>query len=219
MMPPEPRPKSKDLKPGVWLRATNGALFELVERTATGWTAHAENSGPYFIPDRWVDHKNSQWTVLPPEPPAEAQRCHHGRTVDETCDQCIHEEYAEEVEAAAAAAPGVEEPSLGDLAKQMRENSERWFPALHAETNPVPLRIFYALGMAGECGEVANVVKKQARGVAEVVASTNPAKEGIGAELADVFTYLLLLADECGVDLVAEYRAKVVVNEARWGRA
>lgn len=75
----------------------------------------------------------------------------------------------------------------------------------------MPLDVFYALGLGGEAGEVLNDVKKLYRdGV------TPEREDTVAAELADVFVYLLLLADEYGVDLVAEYRAKVVVNDARW---
>lgn len=102
-------------------------------------------------------------------------------------------------------------PSTGQaltvLAGEMRANSQRWFPQIH--DGSVNLHDFYLLGMLGEAGEVANVVKKHIRG--------SDGGEGIGAELADVLTYLLLLADELGVDIVAEYEAKVVVNERRWG--
>lgn len=97
------------------------------------------------------------------------------------------------------------------LARDMRTNSERWFPALHDGTRD--LRVFYALGLSGEVGEVANEVKKMIR------ESGGGNQANLGAELADCFTYLLLLADEVGVDLVAEYAKKVVVNEARWGVA
>lgn len=101
---------------------------------------------------------------------------------------------------------------LAALAAEMRANSERWFPRWHSPELGMPLTVAYALGLAGEVGEVANVVKKMQRD-----GDAWRDEEGIGAELADVFTYLLLLADEYGVDLVAEYRAKVEVNEARWG--
>lgn len=96
----------------------------------------------------------------------------------------------------------------------MRANSERWFPRWHAPDAAVPLRVAWALGLAGEVGEVANVVKKQIRDGENVGLASN-----LGAELADVFVYLLLLADEDGYDLVAEYRDKVDFNEARWGAA
>lgn len=98
--------------------------------------------------------------------------------------------------------------ALFDLAAEMRANSERWFPAIH--DGQFPLGAFYALGLAGEAGEVANEMKKIWRGV-------DGNRGNVGAELSDTFTYLLLLADECGVDLIAEYRDKVAVNNNRWG--
>jgi len=93
----------------------------------------------------------------------------------------------------------------------MRANSERWFPELH--TSGQPLKVFYALGLSGEVGEVANEVKKSIRGHQ----ANGVRRIEIGPELADVFTYLLLLADEFGVDLIAEYREKAAFNERRWG--
>lgn len=101
---------------------------------------------------------------------------------------------------------------LNRLAGEMRANSERWFPGWHSDRLGMPLRVAYTLGLAGEVGEVANVVKKLARD------GESPERLAqLGPELADCFTYLLLLAQECEVDLVAEYEAKVSVNEARWG--
>lgn len=101
---------------------------------------------------------------------------------------------------------------VGVLASEMRANSERWFPRWHSPELGMPLVVAYALGLAGEVGEVCNVVKKQMRDGEHALLD-----EGLGGELADCFVYLLLLADECGVDLVAEYRQKVIVNENRWG--
>lgn len=108
------------------------------------------------------------------------------------------------------------EPSemLTALARLYRENSERWFPHWHSPDLGMPLRVAYALGLAGEVGEVANVVKKMQRDGDSAVLT-----EGLGAELADVFVYLLLLADECDVDLYAEAEAKVLVNEVQRGEA
>lgn len=97
---------------------------------------------------------------------------------------------------------------VNHLAFEMRANSERWFPKWHDGTLPLP--IAYALGLAGEVGEVCNVVKKMHR-------DGHHDGEGLGAELADCLTYLLLLADEVGVDIVDEYYRKAQVNEARWG--
>lgn len=101
---------------------------------------------------------------------------------------------------------------LAELAWEMRSNSERWFPEMHADPQ-IPMHVFYALGMSGEVGEVANEVKKGLRGHQE-----NGVRHiDLAAELADVFTYLLLLADELDVDLIAEYRKKAALNEGRWG--
>jgi NTP pyrophosphatase (non-canonical NTP hydrolase) len=107
----------------------------------------------------------------------------------------------------------IEEVFLKRLATEMRANSERWFPELHASVQS--LKVFYALGLSGEVGEVANEVKKGIRGHQE-----NGVRHiEVGPELADVFTYLLLLADEYDVDLIAEYQKKAAFNEARWGLA
>ena len=38
----------------------------------------------------------------------------------------------------------------------------------------------------------------------------------VGAECADVLSYLILLADVLGIDLAAALRAKVAVNEGRF---
>lgn len=103
---------------------------------------------------------------------------------------------------------------LTDLARRYRENSERWFPQWHSADLGMPLTVAYALGLSGEVGEVANVIKKLMRD-GEDAALT----EGLGAELADCFVYLLLLADECGIDLLAEAEAKVLVNEVQRGDA
>lgn len=102
-------------------------------------------------------------------------------------------------------------PRLKVLAAEMRENSERWFPELHDGTHD--MTVFYTLGLAGEAGEVANVVKKMNRGVSFDIAL----HAGLAAELADVFTYLLLLAGEVGIDLIEEYDRKRVYNDGRWG--
>lgn len=101
---------------------------------------------------------------------------------------------------------------LDAIASEARRNSERWFPQVHdPETALVPLAVHYALGMCGEAGEVANLVKKALR-------KGETTSEGLADELADVFIYLLLLADEVGVNLYAAYQAKAAICEKRWGR-
>ena len=101
--------------------------------------------------------------------------------------------------------------NLAEIAEQMRSDSERWFPHMH-DGSGLPLDVFYSLGLSGEVGEVANLVKKLHRD-----GSTGNA-EGIDAELADVLAYLFLLADFMGVDLEAAYQSKRAINEERFGK-
>lgn len=98
---------------------------------------------------------------------------------------------------------------IRDLTAVMRANSERWFPEIHDPAAELPLLAFYALGLSGETGEAVDEIKKSYRD------ARNPG--ALAAELSDVMTYLFLLADEAGIDLVDAYRAKVLVNEVRFG--
>lgn len=101
---------------------------------------------------------------------------------------------------------------LHELAVHMRENSERWFPRLHSKgpDDQIPLHQFYTLGLVGEAGEVANIVKKAARqGILY--------PEDLAPELADGFTYLLLLTHEMHIDLIGAYHEKEKICEERWG--
>lgn len=101
---------------------------------------------------------------------------------------------------------------LQGLADEMRTNSERWFPALHAAEALLPLPVFYALGLAGETGELVDEIKKAYRTDGDLTQ-----RENLAAEAADVLTYLLLLVDAAGIDLVQAYIDKAAFNEERWG--
>ena len=96
------------------------------------------------------------------------------------------------------------------VARQARRNSERWFPKLHDGT--IKLGPFYCLALAGEVGEACNIMKKAVRHVL-----VKPSKDDFASELADIFTYLMLLADEYQIDLMAEFEKKQSVCEMRWG--
>lgn len=98
------------------------------------------------------------------------------------------------------------------IARQARWNSERWFPDLHAR-DAETIRLHYVLGMAGETGEVADLFKKIHTGKRDFETE----HDNIASELADVFTYLLLLADDCKIDLPEAFEAKQRVCEERWG--
>lgn len=103
---------------------------------------------------------------------------------------------------------------LGDdmnvLGQDMRRNSERWYPNWHAPDAPIPLDVAYALGLAGEAGEVADAIKKTYRD-----GNTPERAEQVALELADAFTYLVVLANERGVDLIDAYRRKTEILEKR----
>jgi NTP pyrophosphatase (non-canonical NTP hydrolase) len=96
------------------------------------------------------------------------------------------------------------------VARQSRWNSERWFPELHSGN--IDLGPFYALALAGEVGEVCNLIKKTVRNKNMIIA------KDLELEMADVFTYLLLLADEYAIDLMEAFEAKQKVCELRWGK-
>jgi dCTP diphosphatase len=72
------------------------------------------------------------------------------------------------------------------------------------------------LALVGEIGELA--AEFQWIGDDEVVnALQNPTKrEEVGSELADVFIYLLRLADVTGIDLDGELKKKIAINEERY---
>lgn len=99
---------------------------------------------------------------------------------------------------------------LSLVAQQLRWNSERWFPELH--DGHVDLGPFYALALAGEVGEVCNLIKKTVR----YMNTTVPGN--LASEIADVFTYLMLLANEYQVDVMEALHAKQAVCEERWGK-
>ena len=72
------------------------------------------------------------------------------------------------------------------------------------------------LALVGETGELA--AEFQWIGDENVVSALqDPDKrEAVGSELADVFIYLLRLADVTGIDLAEELKKKIVINEKRY---
>ena len=72
------------------------------------------------------------------------------------------------------------------------------------------------LALVGEVGELA--AEFQWIGDENVVtALQDPDKrEAVGSELADIFIYLLRLADVTGIDLATELTKKIAINETRY---
>lgn len=96
---------------------------------------------------------------------------------------------------------------LREMQLQAYSDSERWFPDTHGDP------FHYTLGLVGEAGEVANIIKKVNRGDLTM----GEASARLGDELADVLTYLMDLAASLGIDLVTEYHKKAAFNETRFG--
>ena len=73
-----------------------------------------------------------------------------------------------------------------------------------------------ALALVGEVGELAALLQWLSDEEVEVWLNDERGREKLAAEMADVFAYLLRLADVANVDLAAALRNKTLLNEARY---
>lgn len=98
------------------------------------------------------------------------------------------------------------------LQQQCVIDSERWFgdTGIHAS---VPHQ---TLAMCGEVGEFANLIKKIERGSLDI--RDAKVRVELGMELADVFTYLLMIAGMMNIDLEHAYNMKRAFNEERFSK-
>lgn len=102
---------------------------------------------------------------------------------------------------------------LNDLGKTLLVNSRRWFPEVSRNGFESEV-IHMTLGIAGESGEVVELVKKAHRyGTISGIDA-----EKLAFELADVLTYILNLSTVMGINLDNALAEKQAVCEARWGR-
>jgi NTP pyrophosphatase (non-canonical NTP hydrolase) len=102
------------------------------------------------------------------------------------------------------------ESSVDDLTALVRSFAEsRDWQQFHTARNLV-------LALVGEAGELA--AEFQWIGDDNIVNALQDAdkREAVGSELADVFIYLLRLADVIGIDLAKELEKKIAVNEKRY---
>lgn len=111
--------------------------------------------------------------------------------------------------------PRIEPPShLAEMSRTAGMDSKRWFPdKVKSDTYLIHL----VLGLCGEAGELANLLKKLDRG--DLNLNNAKARMEMGFEGADVFTYLLCIFDELGLDLEKVYYAKRRANEQRFNGA
>jgi NTP pyrophosphatase (non-canonical NTP hydrolase) len=96
---------------------------------------------------------------------------------------------------------------IADIQKQCMEDSIQWFP--NAANDLTAL----TLGVCGESGEFADIVKKVARGSLIL----DDAVPKLQEELIDIFIYVMNLAELLCVDVVAQYVDKREKNIARFG--
>lgn len=100
---------------------------------------------------------------------------------------------------------------LDALLVQMQEDSIRWF----GEETPKNLTL-HVLGLVGESGEVADILKKITRGSVDF--NTPGIMEHLRTELIDVFIYLVMLFGATRTNVLEEYEKKRAYNEQRFGK-
>lgn len=100
---------------------------------------------------------------------------------------------------------------LAHLANQCIQDSERWFGDTGATHKDLG---FLVLALAGEVGELANIVKKVERGSLSV--RDPKVRHDIVMETTDVFVYLLNVAALLNIDLERTYHMKRAENEKRF---
>lgn len=105
-----------------------------------------------------------------------------------------------------------QDDQIREIQAHSLRNSKEWFPHVH-RSMPYFL-VHSALGLAGETGEAVDVIKKWHRNSASVETID---KDKLGAELADVFIYLLHICSATGIDLSHEFWKKAGINEKRFG--
>lgn len=99
---------------------------------------------------------------------------------------------------------------ISDVVDRLRDfNDERDWAQFHTPRNLV-------LALVGEVGELAEVVQwRSDEEIRELAA--DPARRGqIADELADVFSYLVVLADELDIDLDAAVHRKIDQNAEKY---
>lgn len=99
--------------------------------------------------------------------------------------------------------------TIHELMATCSADTARWFPGVIADPR------HHTLGLCGEAGEFANVMKKIDRGSMKL--EDFETREALGSELADVLIYVAILADMLDIDLEEEYGRKRDFNERRFG--
>ena len=102
--------------------------------------------------------------------------------------------------------------SLIALSEQCLDDTQRWFG-----DKSINNLNHQTLGMCGEVGEFANIVKKIDKGQLKLGDATT--KIRLAEELADIFTYMLSIAGLLNIDLEKAYTGVRKNNERRFSEA
>lgn len=97
---------------------------------------------------------------------------------------------------------------LNDLAHQCYSDNKAWFPE---KANDL---VHHVLGLSGESGEVANIVKKLDRGTITL----DEVRKDLAEELIDVMIYTLSAIAILGVDPNAVWDIKRAKNKQRFNK-
>lgn len=73
-----------------------------------------------------------------------------------------------------------------------------------------------AMALAGEVGELAAELQWLADEEIQQSLATGTLRQRVAGEMADVFIYLVRLADVCGIELLSAAHAKVAENRVRY---
>jgi dCTP diphosphatase len=100
--------------------------------------------------------------------------------------------------------------TLNDLQRELREFAEQreWQP-FHTPKNLV-------MALSGEVGELAELFQWLTPDESSAVMDRPEQADRVREEVADVFAYLLQIADVLEIDLVAALRSKMRSNELRY---
>lgn len=103
--------------------------------------------------------------------------------------------------------------TIADLQQRLRDfAAERDWEQFHSPKNLV-------MALSVEAAELTEIFQWLTPGQAAAVMSDREVAGQVADELADVFAYLLRLADVLDVDLAAALRAKMVKNAAKYPAA
>lgn len=102
---------------------------------------------------------------------------------------------------------GLFETYLIEFTESAGRDSEQWFPGRSHDL------VHHTLGLCGEVGEFANIVKKIDRGTV----TFTEARGELIEELSDALVYFLTTAHSVGLNLLKSYVVKRAYNEKRFG--